>query len=61
MEELGSQQAALGAKQAVLGKEQERYGRQMQTVSPKVEGEIRKLTQEAIEKGKAKPVGGVDA
>jgi len=61
MEELGRQQEALGEKQAVLGAEQERYGKQMQTVNRQVESEIRQLTEKAIQTGKAKAVGSVDA
>ena len=61
MEELGRQQEALGEKQSVLGAEQERYGQQMQTVNRKVETEIRQLTEKAIQTGKAKAVGYVDA
>jgi hypothetical protein len=61
MGELGRQQEALGEKQSVLGAEQERYGKQMQTVNRQVESEIRELTEKAIQAGKAKAVGYVDA
>lgn len=61
MDELGRQMTELGAKQEVLGKEQERYGKQMQTISQKAETQIRDLAQEAIQKGKAPAISGVDA
>ena len=54
-EELGRQQAELGKQQEALGTQQEALGKRQQEASSQASQQIRKLLDEAIAKGVAKP------